>query len=417
MSHTILYVILGILVFDFIFEKVLSVLNANHFSPVLPNALKAFYDAEKYKKSQLYFKDNLKFSFLTSTISFLVMMAMIFFDGFAVADQWVRQVTDNPIWMALLFFGGLGWISDVLSTPFSLYDTFVIEQKYGFNKTTVKTFFLDQIKGWLLGAVIGGGVLALIVFIYQQSGDWFWLLAWVVMTLFSALMMMFYTSWILPLFNKLIPLEEGSLRQKIEAFSGKVGFALDNIYIMDGSKRSSKANAFFSGLGAKKTIVLYDTLVNEHTEEELVAVLAHEIGHYKKKHTLMGFIMATIQSGLMLFILSFFIDKEAAWPQHLAGALGAQQPSFHLGILAFGLLYSPLSTLIGIVSSVISRKNEYEADRFAAENYDAKPLMDALKKMSVKHLSNMQPHPAYVFVHYSHPPLLQRLEAMEKVGE
>lgn len=417
MAHTLLWIILGILIFDFVLERVLDVLNAKRFRPQLPQELAGIYDADKYSRSQHYFKENQRFSLLTSTFSFLLMAAMLWFGGFAVIDNVVRSITTHPVLMALLFFAIIGLASDVLSMPFQLYDTFVIEEKYGFNNTTLATFFLDKVKGWLLGALIGGGLLALIVWVYETTGSLFWVIAWGVMILFSAVMMMFYASWIVPLFNKLTPLEEGSLRSAIERFARKVGFALENIFVMDGSKRSAKANAFFSGLGSKKKIVLFDTLIKDHTEEELVSVLAHEAGHYKKKHTLVNFIIATAQTGLMLFILSLFIDKTSMWPTYLANALGAKEPSFHLGILAFGLLYAPLSLLTGIATNYISRKNEFAADRFAAQNFAARPLQDALKKMSVNHLSNLQPHPAYVFVHYSHPPLLERLKALDTVNE
>lgn len=417
MAHTLLWIILGILIFDFVLERVLDVLNAKRFRPQLPQELAGIYDADKYSRSQHYFKENQRFSLLTSTFSFLLMAAMLWFGGFAVIDNVVRSITTHPVLMALLFFAIIGLASDVLSMPFQLYDTFVIEEKYGFNNTTLATFFLDKVKGWLLGALIGGGLLALIVWVYETTGSLFWVIAWGVMILFSAVMMMFYASWIVPLFNKLTPLEEGSLRSAIERFARKVGFALENIFVMDGSKRSAKANAFFSGLGSKKKIVLFDTLIKDHTEEELVSVLAHEAGHYKKKHTLINFIIATAQTGLMLFILSLLIDKTSMWPTYLANALGAKEPSFHLGILAFGLLYAPLSLLTGIATNYISRKNEFAADRFAAQNFAARPLQDALKKMSVNHLSNLQPHPAYVFVHYSHPPLLERLKALDTLNE
>jgi STE24 endopeptidase len=309
--------------------------------------------------------------------------------------------------MALMFFGIIGLGADILSTPFSLYSTFVIEEKFGFNKTNLKTFILDKLKGWLLAAIIGGGLLAAIVWIYESTGEWFWVIAWAVISLFTIVMTMFYSDIIVPLFNKQTPLEEGELRKAIEDFAGKVGFQVKNIYVMDGSKRSTKANAYFSGLGAKKRIVLFDTLIKDNTTEELVAVLAHEIGHYKKKHTTVGMFISIAQTGLMMYIMSLFIGNPV-----LSEALGADRGSFHMGILAFGLLYSPLSTILSLIMNYVSRKNEYAADRFAGENYKPGALMDALKKLSVNHLSNLRPHPAYVFFYYSHPTLLQRLKAL-----
>lgn len=407
---TIFYIIIGILIFDFILERVLDYLNSTYWSNELPEELVNIYDAEKYRKSQDYEKVKTRFSLLTSSLGLAAMLLILFFSGFAWLDGFVRQYTQNPILMALMFFGILGLVADIVSTPFSIYATFVIEEKFGFNKTTPKTYALDKLKGWLLAAVIGGGILALIVWIYHISGSWFWVIAWAVMGIFTIFMTMFYSNVIVPLFNKQTPLDEGSLRAAIEEFAHKVGFKLKNIFVMDGSKRSTKANAYFTGLGSKKRIVLFDTLIKDHTTDELVGVLAHEIGHYKKKHTLTGTIISLLQTGLMLFVLSLFIGNPV-----LSQALGATEGSFHLGILAFGLLYSPLSLILGLILNVISRKNEFAADRFAGENYRPEPLKDALKKLSVNHLSNLRPHPAYVFFFYSHPPLLQRLKALNEL--
>lgn len=410
MAQTIFYIIIGILIFDYFLERLLDYLNSTRWSNELPAELQDIYDAEKYKKAQDYDKEKTRFSFITSSLSLVVMLLMLFLNGFALLDEFVRQYTTNPILMALMFFGILGFAADILSTPLSLYSTFVIEEKYGFNKTTLKTFFFDKLKGWLLGALIGGILLSLVVWIYVTTGEWFWVLAWAVIGVFTIFMTMFYSNVIVPLFNKQEPLEEGDLRSAIESFAQKVGFKLKNIFVMDGSKRSTKANAYFTGLGAKKRIVLFDTLINDHSKEELVGVLAHEIGHYKKKHTLTGMILSLLQTGLLLFILSLFIGNPV-----LSQALGANDGSFHLGILAFGLLYSPLSLILGLFMNMLSRKNEFEADRYAGENYEPKSLQLALKKLSVNHLSNLRPHPAYVFFYYSHPPLLQRLAALDKI--
>ena len=410
MAQTIFYIIIGIIAFDFILERILDYLNSTYWSNELPKELEGIYEADKYKKSQEYEKTTTRFSLITSTFSLILMLAMLFFGGFAWLDNFVREYTQNPILMALMFFGILGFAADILTTPFSIYSTFVIEEKFGFNKTTPKTFILDKLKGWLLAAIIGGGLLALIVWIYNSTGEWFWVIAWGAIGGFTIFMTMFYSNIIVPLFNKQEPLEDGSLRTAIEKFSQKVAFKLDNIFVMDGSKRSTKANAYFSGLGAKKRIILFDTLIKDHTDNELVGILAHEIGHYKKKHTLTGTIISLLQTGLMLYILSLFIGNPV-----LSHALGAEQGSFHLGILAFGLLYSPLSLILGLIMNVVSRKNEFAADRFAGENFNPAALEEALKKLSVNHLSNLHPHPAYVFFHYSHPPLLQRLKALDEI--
>ncbi|MBA7519213.1 Protease HtpX [subsurface metagenome] len=301
---------------------------------------------------------------------------------------------------------------DIISTPFSLYDTFVIEEKYGFNKTTLKTFFLDKIKGWFLAAIIGGGLLALVVWFYEQTTNMFWIYTWILVSVFMIFMTMFYSTLIVPIFNKQTPLEEGGLRNAIQEFCKKVDFKLDNLYVIDGSKRSTKANAYFSGLSAKKRIVLFDTLIEDLTQNEILAVLAHEIGHYKKKHTRTGIIISILQTGLTLFILSLFIGNPK-----LSGALGSGIPSFHLGLIAFGILYSPISTIIGLGMNSFSRKNEFQADNFAKFNFNGEDLSSALKKLSVKNLSNLTPHPAFVFFHYSHPPLLKRLKRLKEKEE
>ena len=405
---TIFWIIIGILVVDFIVERFLDYLNTTRWSDILPAELNGIYDEEKYRQQQIYSKTNHRFGMLTSSFSFMLILLMFFFQGFALVNNWALVVTDSPVWSALIFFGILLLASDILTTPFSLYDTFVIEEKFGFNKTTIKTYLLDKLKGWLLGALIGGGLLALIIVIYLKTGEWFWLYVWLVVSGCSVFLAMFYSSLIVPLFNKQSPLEDGELKQAIHNFSTKVGFKLDNIYVIDGSKRSTKANAYFTGLGSKKRIVLYDTLINDMEIPELVAVLAHEIGHYKKKHIIVSLILGILQTGIMLYLFSLFIGSP-----ELSAALGVGQPSFHIGLIAFGILYSPLSSLTGIGMNVFSRRNEYQAVAFAAEHYDGESLAAALKKLSVKNLSNLRPHPAYVFVHYSHPTLLQRLAALK----
>lgn len=413
MTHeTLFYIIIAIIVVNFLFDRLLDYLNSTRWSNQLPAELKGIYDEEKYRKSMNYQRDNMRFGLLTSTLSFIVILLFLFLDGFAWVDGIVRSYTEHPILMALLFFGIIGVAGDILSTPFDLYDTFVIEERYGFNKTTPKIYVLDKLKGWLLGILLGGGLLAIFVWFYDVAGDLFWLYAWLFMTGFSIFMAMFYSTLIVPLFNKQTPLEQGELRDAIENFARDAGFKLDNIFVIDGSKRSTKANAYFSGFGPKKRIVLFDTLIKDHTTEELVGVLAHEIGHYKKKHIVKGMIISTITSGVMLYLLGFFLNNPV-----LSQALGVEQHSFHIGIIAFGLLYSPVSTFLGIAGNVMSRKNEYEADAFAATKYRSKPLQDALKKLSVNNLSNLRPHPVNVYVNYSHPPLLKRLDHLKKFEE
>ncbi len=409
MHETLFWIIIGILIADFLFEKYLDYLNTTRWSDTLPPVLAGIYDEEKYKKQQAYERENHRFGMISGTFSFVVTLAMFLFAGFAFVDSLAWGITANAILAALFFFGIIMFASDILHTPFEVYDTFVIEEKFGFNKTTVKTFILDKLKGWLLGAVIGGGLIAVIILIWQKTQMLFWIYAWMVVSAFSIFMVLFYSNLIVPLFNKQTPLKEGELKDAIHRFATKVGFKLDNIFVIDGSKRSTKANAYFTGFGAKKRIVLYDTLINEMETDEIVAVLAHEIGHYKKKHVLQGLIISLFQTGILLFVFSLFVGSPV-----LSKALGVENPNFHIGLVAFGILYTPFSFVLGIFMNLLSRKNEYQADAFAAQHFNPGSLASALKKLSVKNLSNLTPHPLYVFFHYSHPTLLQRLEHLKK---
>jgi len=410
MVQTILYILLAIIVFDFALGRLLDYLNSTLWSTDLPKELEGIYDPGQYKKSQDYLKANERFSLFTEGLNFVLVMAMMSLGGFALVDEWARHFSAHPIAVGLIFFGILGLAADLIGTPFSAYHTFVIEQRFGFNTMTVKTFIFDKLKGWGVSLVLGGGLLALIIWIYSMAGEWFWLIAWAAISFFTVFMSMFYSNLIVPLFNKQLPLEAGELRDAIESYASRAGFKIKNIYVIDGSKRSTKANAYFTGLGYKKRIVLYDTLIKDHTVDELVAVLAHEIGHYKKKHTLLGTVLSVVHTGIMLYILSWFIGNPL-----LSQALGAAEPSFHMGLVAFGVLYTPLSLVLGLLMNMLSRRHEYAADRFAAETWSAVSLQEALKKLSVKNLSNLRPHPAYVFFHYSHPPLLQRLAALDRL--
>jgi STE24 endopeptidase len=408
MHNFIFCLILIIPISGFITERYLDYLNSLMWSDKLPEKLIGICDEDEYRKTQRYQKDNNRLSFWSSSFNLGVILIMILAGGFALADNLARILSANSVIISLLFFGIIGFASDIINIPFGYYDTFVIEKKYGFNTMTVRTFITDHIKSWFIALLVGGPVLGLITWFYYKTGKNFWWYAWILITVFSVFINLFYSELIVPLFNKQSPLPAGSLRTMIETFSQRTGFRLRNIYLIDGSKRSTKANAYFSGFGPKKRIVLYDTLQKELSEEEIVAVLAHEIGHYKKKHVLLTLLFSVLTTGIMLFLLSVVVNSPS-----LSQALGSQNSSFHLGLIVFGILYSPLSLVIGLLTNWISRKNEFAADHFVKENFKPEILSEALKKLSVKNLSNMLPHPAYVFFHYSHPPLLQRLEKLE----
>jgi STE24 endopeptidase len=406
--QTILYIIIGISAVSYLFDQLLDYINLKSQRTDIPDSIAEFYDRTKYLKSLDYHRDLTNFSFLTAAFSFVLSFLMLLLGGFGWLDGLLRLYIENEIILALAFFGLLMLVSDILTIPFQLYSTFVIEGKYGFNKTTLKTFVTDKIKGYFLAALIGAPLLAFLIYLVRTIGPNFWIWFAIVASVFILFMNMFYTSLVLPLFNKLTPLQDGELKRAIEEFSIKVNFPLDNIFVIDGSKRSAKANAFFSGIGKKKKIVLYDTLISKHTTEELVAVLAHEVGHFKKKHIIWGFVLAIVQVFFTLFILSLMIYNE-----NLSLALGASQLSIHLNLIAFAILFAPISGFTGLLMSMLSRKNEFEADEYARQTYSGKALAEALKRLSVDSLSNLYPHPVYVFFHYSHPPLLRRLQAIE----
>jgi len=409
-AEQIFILIVIIVSVSFLLGRYLSFLNVKNLSTTLPPEAEGIYTPEKYSSSQLYLKTKARFGMVTSISSFVLLMAMLLTGSFAMVDSWALAISDHYILHSLLFFGILGLAFEIISLPFGLYGTFVIEERFGFNKTKLLTFFTDKIKSGLLTITLGGGVLSFIIFIWHMTGPWFVIIALAVIGSLSIFMSMFYTQLIVPLFNKLKPLPDGELKNAIEEFGRKAGFPVAKISVIDSSKRSTKSNAYFSGLGKKKRIVLYDTLIEKHTTEELVAVLAHEIGHYKKKHIQTGIITGLIQTAGLLFLLYIFLGYPI-----FQEAIGASITSFHMGLIVFGMVYSPFSLILGLFDNYISRRNEFAADAFAAKYGLTNALSDALKKLSSDNLSNLTPHPLYVFFHYSHPPLLKRLEALKNV--
>ncbi|TVR68543.1 MAG: M48 family peptidase [Marinilabiliales bacterium] len=397
---------------SFIAEALFEYLNSTRRTPRLPDELKEIYDEDRYAKSIEYEKVKQRYSLLRSFVGMTIILAMLFLGGFALVDRISWTLSDTPVVTALVFFGIIMLASDIISLPFDWYGTFVIEERFGFNRSTPKLFITDRIKGWLLGLLIGGGLLALVTWFYYLTTEWFWVWALILITLFMIFMNLFYSTLIVPLFNKQTPLEPGELKEEISAMSNNTGFRLDDVFVIDGSRRSTKANAYFAGLGRKKRIVLFDTLISDLKVKEIVAVLAHEIGHYKKRHIFAGMAVSAVTTAVTLYILSVMLASP-----RLSVALGAVEPSFHMGLVAFGILYSPVSAAFSVAGNWLSRRNEYEADRFAARYSSARNLADALKKLTVKNLSNLRPHPLYVYVYYSHPPLLERLKALEEFRE
>ena len=407
MEQVLLYSIVAIVTLNFIWEQILSLLNRKRMSPNIPKELIGIYEEVQYTRLQAYQKANSRLSFISGSFSFVIILTVLLLGGFGYLDGLIRQITENFFLWPLIYMGVLVLVWQIISFPFAWYDTFVIEEKFGFNKSTKKLFIIDTLKQFMLTVIIGGVMLFVVLYIYKHTGKWFWILAWGVISLFSVLMSMFYSIWIVPLFNKQRKLRSGDLKQKIETLAWNAEFEFQNIYTIDGSKRSTKANAYFAGLGKKKRIVLYDTLLKDLEENDILAVLAHEIGHFKKKHIQKSLIISIISTGITFFILSLFLDNPV-----LSNALGSDIPSFHLGLIGFLFLYSPITELMGLIVNSISRKYEYDADAFVKKFNLQEDLISGLKKNATKSLTNLNPHPWYEFWYYSHPSLLKRIKKL-----
>lgn len=400
----IFILLLGIIIFNFIKDFFLDYLNSKNFNNKIPEIISDVYDNEKYLKSQEYKKVQYRFSKYSKIFSLIIILSFFYFDGFIIVDSFSRNLFKSEILISLTFFGTIFFGNELLSLPFSIFFTFFIEEKFGFNKTSIKTYISDKLKSWILTILFGGGILGFIIFQEQLIGENFWIVAWIFITGITIIINGFYAQIIVPLFNKQKKLEKGELRSEIEKYSCKVGFDLSNIFIIDGSKRSSKANAYFSGFGKQKRVTLFDTLIDKLNKKQIVAVIAHEIGHYKKNHIIFNLFFSIIQTGFMLYILSLFIYMPV-----FSEALGIENHSFHIGLVTFSILFTPISEISSLIFNMFSRKFEYEADEFAKNTYNGEYLIEALKILSKDSLSNLTPHPKYVWWHYSHPTLFQRV--------
>ncbi len=405
--------IISILIGTYLLDITVDILNVRHLATDLPKEFEGFYGEAKYKKSQEYLKENAMLGIISNSIMTPLTIIFVVFGGFNFIDQFARGFNFGTIATGLIFTGALMLISQVIQIPFSAYDTFVIEEKYGFNKTTAKIFVIDILKSWLLVAVLGGSILSLVLWFFEWVGQWAWLYCWIVTVLFQVFILFIAPVVIMPIFNKFTPLKEGELKEAIESYAGSQGFKMKGVYSMDGSKRSTKSNAFFTGFGRFRRIVLFDTLIERHSVEELVSVLAHEMGHYKKKHILKSIVIAILTTGLMFYILSFFINN-----RELFNAFKMHFTSIYASLVFFGFLYAPIEMIISIFVNKLSRRHEYEADAYALKTYN-KPesMISALKKLSAENLSNLTPHPLKVFLGYSHPPVLDRIKALRRIQE
>ena len=397
-------ILITIIVFNFLKDSLLDFLNSTHFENKVPEILSDVYGEEKYLKSQDYKKSQYKFTKYSRIFSLIIILLFFNLNGFLILDNFSRNYFDSSISISLFFFGIIFFANEIINLPFSIYFTFIIEEKYGFNKTNSKTFIFDILKSWALTILFGGGILSFVIFQFELIGEKFWIVAWVFMTVLSVLINGLYAQIIVPLFNKQSKLENGELRTEIEKYAKKTGFDLSNIFVIDGSKRSTKANAYFSGFGKQKRVTLYDTLITKLSNNQIISVIAHEIGHYKKNHIIFNLIFSVFQTGIMLYILSLFIFQPI-----FSEALGVTNHSFHIGLITFSILYTPISELFSLIFNVFSRKFEYQADEYAKNTFDGKHLLEALKTLSKDSLSNLTPHPKYVWWHYSHPTLFERI--------
>ena len=407
-SNWLAWLILTALIITFLVETVAELFNLSTLTPEPPPGLADVYPPEEYARSQRYTKAKTRFGLLTGAFDLAITVAFWLAGGFAWLDLWVRGLNLGQVVSGLTYLGSLLLVRTLVSLPFSIYATFWLEERYGFNRTTIGTFIADLGKGLLLAVILGGPLLAGVLFLFNRAGAGAWLYAWAMTSLFVVLMQFIAPAWIMPLFNTFTPLAEGELRERILAYARSVGFALDNVLVIDGSKRSNKSNAFFTGFGSHKRVALYDTLIEGHGVDELVGVLAHEIGHYQKRHIIKGMALGILHLGVMLYLLSLALTS-----QGLFSAFGLTHPSTYVGLAIFGLLVSPLELILAVLMNAISRRHEFEADRFAADTLgNGQPLILALKKLAAHNLANLTPHPFFVFLHSSHPPLQARVEAL-----
>ncbi len=404
-------VILSTIIVSYLLDLFADILNLKNLGKEVPLEFRDTIDGAKYLKSQNYTKENTYFGFAESIFGLSITLLFWFLGGFAWLDSIVRANIQNEVIRGIVFISTLLIANSILSMPFGIYSTFVIEEKYGFNKTTVKTYILDILKSTSLSALIGIPVLSLILFVLADSSKWTFLYLWGFVLVLSLILQYIAPTIILPIFNKFKPLDEGELKVSIFSFAKKVNFPLKNIFVMDGSKRSSKSNAFFTGFGRNKRIAIFDTLIEKHTVPALTAVLAHEIGHYKLKHILTGSVIQYLRIGVMLYLLQFFINSDM-----LFSSFYISTKSVYTGLIFFGLLYAPIDLILSLFMNILSRKHEYDADKFSVSNTkDSQSMIDALKKLSEHNLSNLTPHPFYAFLHYSHPPVTDRIEAIRLI--
>ena len=405
-------IIVSSIILEYLLSSIGSILDIRSITPEIPKDFQVAYDKEKYAKSQEYLKARTKFGLISSTFSLILIMIVIHTGIFGYLNDFVNAQTDHYLFRGLLFIAIIYFFQDIISIPFSIYSTFVIEQKFGFNKTTIGLFISDKFKGYAIFIVLGSIIIAPILFLFHSYPIYGWLIAWSLLTVFMIAIQPVFIHVISPMFNKFTPLDDGELRTAIEKYTKLINFPLARIDIMDGSKRSAHSNAYFSGFGKSRRIAIFDTLVDKHSTEEIVSVVAHEVGHYKLKHVIQGTIIGIIETGVMLFVFSKIMNDLG-----LFSVFGVDELSVHAGLIFFSMLYAPVSMVTSIISSIISRQNEFSADKYSYETTNNKEaLISMLIGLAANNLSHLTPHPFKVFLTYSHPPVLDRIEAIQKLS-
>jgi STE24 endopeptidase len=410
--NPIAIIILSVLLLELLLNFIADALNLKHLQTELPDEFQEHYDPHRYRRSQSYLKVHTRFAWVVSVVQLALLLGFWFAKGFPLLDAWIRSWQLGPVLSGVFYIGILAGLAGLVSLPFSIYSTFVIEERFGFNQTTGSTFIKDRLKGVMLAVVIGTPLLVIILTFFQYAGSHAWMFCWLAVTFYLFGVQLVAPTWIMPLFNRFVPLEDGPLKDAILRYAASIKFPLENVFVMDGSRRTRKSNAFFTGFGRRKRIVLFDTLITNHGIPELVSVLAHEMGHYKQKHIWISLAVGILQTGLMLYLLSLFLTYPG-----LFEAFYVPRPSVYAGLIFFALLYTPLDFLIGLWTRRLSRKHEYAADRFSAlTTGNPQAMIEALKKLSVHNLSNLTPHPFYVFLNYSHPPVLARIRRLKEAA-
>lgn len=405
--------ILLVIILEYIVETLADRMNLRNLGPDLPAEFKDWYDPARYARSQEYLRMNTKFDLVSSTFMTILTVGFILAGGFNLVDRAARAIGSGEVLTGVVFAGILALLAQLVHIPFSIYSTFVIEEKFGFNRTTPRTFIMDMVKGWILAAAIGAPVFAGIVWFFMKTGSAAWLYCWGAVTIVQILLTFVAPVLLMPIFNKFVPLEDGELKASVESYARAQSFRMKGVFKMDGSRRSAKTNAFFTGFGRFRRIVLFDTLIAKHPVQELVTVIAHEMGHYKKGHITKMILQAIVTTGLMLGLLQLFLKNEG-----LFNAFSMEHLSVYASLFLFAFLYAPLSALLGILGNALSRKHEYEADEFAVQTTgNTEAMITALKRLAADNLSNLTPHPLKVVLDYSHPPILQRIAAMRHSGE